>query len=251
MSRRSSLVSNPAKVIRLDSAAPRTLAGFADKKELALQAQKSRTTEKTQRKVRGPEAWNETRRVRNLTSSIAPARPRRSRRSPRRNPRQRGRNGAYRHSATERCWQKSNVTPSPCAEASFPAPDAISKQFSQSRLRLEVEAARCRRGETGADVRPRDGLGPSYRRAVECTSTAAGRKASADLSSKLPWAWQRSCRPTCAVLAARQKHRVARCCCRRQGWCGYEFALSHPKTPLAGSDGLRHPSSWLRRPATA
>ena len=167
-----------------------------------------------------------------------PARPRRSRRSPRRNPRQRGRNGAYRHSATERCWGKSNVTPSPCAEASFPAPDAISKQFSQSRLRLEVEAARCRRGETGADVRPRDGLGPSYRRAVECTSTAAGRKASADLSSKLPW--QRPCRPTCAVLAARQKHRVARCCCRRQGWCGYEFALSHPKTPLAGSDGLRH-----------
>ena len=166
-----------------------------------------------------------------------PARPRRSRRSPRRNPRQRGRNGAYRHSATERCWGKSNVTPSPCAEASFPAPDAISKQFSQSRLRLEVEAARCRRGETGADVRPRDGLGPSYRRAVECTSTAAGRKASADLSSKLPW---RPCRPTRAVLAARQKHRVARCCCRRQGWCGYEFALSHPKTPLAGSDGLQH-----------
>lgn len=176
-----------------------------------------------------------------LRRLLHPARPRRSRRSPRRNPRQRGRNGAYRHSATERCWQKSNVTPSPCAEASFPAPDAISKQFSQSRLRLEVEAARCRRGETGADVRPRDGLGPSYRRAVECTSTAAGRKASADLSSKLPWAWQRSCRPTCAVLAARQKHRVARCCCRRQGWCGYEFALSHPKTPLAGrSDGLRH-----------
>jgi len=197
--------------------------------------------------------WQMTRLARNFlfVDCSTPVRPRRSRRSPRRNPRQRGRNGAYRHSATERCWGKSNVTPSPCAEASFPAPDAISKQFSQSRLRLEVEAARCRRGETGADVRPRDGLGPSYRRAVECTSTAAGRKASADLSSKLPWAWQRSCRPTCAVLAARQTHRIARCCCRRQGWCGYEFALSHPKTPLAGSDGLRHPSSWLRRPATA
>ena len=184
------------------------MAGFADKKELALLAQKSRTGPKTQRKVRGPEAWNETRRVRNLTSSIAPLQPVHA-----------GRDAHLAATLAREDAMVRTVTQPPSAAGGSPTslPLPVQKRAfllptpsASSFHRAVYDLKRCRRGETGADVRPRDGLGPSYRRAVECTSTAAGRKASADLSSKLPW--QRPCRPTCAVLAARQKHRVARCC---------------------------------------